>query len=153
DRIGGHDGAKEVVVVFAIQEGSKVRRAVFAGYREGKTRRRRTVRRVSRKRRNAPARSAALDEPIHASIGVRRVDAGSIKLDGIVGTERARRVAQNEHRLLDAFRVEMERMSVGAWVEAGSEKIRSGDVIPALPANRDFDGHIAVEIRTMGRAG
>src|ERR1700676_2796960 len=79
-RLGGDDGAEEIVFVFAVEKSGKVRRAVFAEHGEGKTCRRVTARGKSGTLADALGGTIFLDEPIDARAGEGRVETGAEKI-------------------------------------------------------------------------
>src|ERR1700735_549232 len=105
------DGTEEIVVVDAVQQRRNVSCALLNRDRVQETGNIR-VSRAGGARRNSLSCLRSIDEPIHTRTGERRINAGAVERDRIVGAKPAILLADDLHRLLDAFSVKLQSTRV-----------------------------------------
>ena len=145
DRLGRDGCAEEVVVIFAVEQSRKIRGALLQHNGEGKAL---LLGKSGVYRGNgidAHTRTRAANEPVDTRAGEWRVDACSVELDAVVGTERTGLVAENQHGLLDAFGVELKSARVGVRIESCGDELSFRDLVPAFALDRNFYGCVPVQ--------
>src|SRR6516225_5006457 len=110
------NGAEEVVVILAIQQGGEIGHTIFTNDAEGETRGCGSAAVGKRRNLNTLWRATFADKPVDARAGERGVHPGAIELDG-AGRVAAGEIAGEKQRLFDTFGEEVERMRIRVRAE------------------------------------